>query len=34
LHKKGYDRIRAAYPDAAADEDAMRQKTTETAAAK
>ena len=26
LHKKGYDRIRAAYPDAAADEAALRQQ--------
>jgi Fe-S cluster assembly ATP-binding protein len=26
LHKKGYDRIRAAHPDAAADEDAMEAK--------
>ena len=31
LHKQGYDRIRAAYPDAAADDAAMKEK--ETAAA-
>jgi Fe-S cluster assembly ATP-binding protein len=34
LHKKGYDRIRAAYPEAAAEEDAMRDKRAETAGAK
>jgi len=28
LHKKGYDRIRAAYPEAAADELAMKENTT------
>ncbi len=29
LHKKGYDRIRAAYPDAAADEAAMQDRKAE-----
>ena len=32
LHKKGYDRIRAAYPSAAADEEAMKDKKAATAA--
>jgi hypothetical protein len=27
LHKQGYDRIRAAYPSAAADEAAMKDQT-------
>jgi Fe-S cluster assembly ATP-binding protein len=34
LHKQGYDRIRAAHPEAAADEDAMEAMLTVTAAAK
>jgi Fe-S cluster assembly ATP-binding protein len=33
LHKKGYDRIRAAYPNAAADEAAMQDRSTEPAIA-
>ena len=33
LHKRGYDRIRSAYPQAAADEEAMKQAEKETAAA-
>ena len=31
LHKQGYDRIRAAYPEAAADEAAMKQATRQAA---
>ncbi len=33
LHKRGYDRVRNAYPQAAADEEAMKQANKETAAA-
>jgi Fe-S cluster assembly ATP-binding protein len=31
LHKRGYDRVRNAYPQAAADEEAMKQANKETA---
>jgi Fe-S cluster assembly ATP-binding protein len=34
LHKQGYDRVRASHPDAAADEDAMRDRSTEAIGAK
>jgi Fe-S cluster assembly ATP-binding protein len=34
LHKKGYDRIRATYPEAAADEDAMRGRAGEAVGAR
>jgi Fe-S cluster assembly ATP-binding protein len=34
LHKQGYDRIRAAHPEAAADDDAMRERKAETVGTK
>ncbi|MGD9720211.1 MAG: Fe-S cluster assembly ATPase SufC [Pirellulales bacterium] len=34
LHKQGYDRVRASYPEAAAEEDAMRSRSAEAAGAR